>query len=76
MPCTYTGSLEGDRLLAAKEALDQRERYLCAVVRQLQRDVISVEDFLQRAAENADGIERSEILNWWDAHRAADLAQQ
>ena len=73
MPCTYTGTFEGDRALTTTEALNERERYLCAIVRQLQRDVVSVSTFLRNAAENAEGVDRDEILDWWRTHRSAEM---
>lgn len=74
MPCTYTGSLEGDRALAAREALDRRERMLCALCTHLtfwlgEEGATKV---MKDAASEADGLKKGDIKRWWDAHRKAD----
>lgn len=74
MPCTYTGSLEGDRALAAQEALDRRERMLCALCTHLTEVLgeAGTEHVLKEAARKADGLKKGDIKRWWDAHRKAD----
>lgn len=74
MPCTFTGTLDGDRLLAAKEALDARERMLCAVCKTLEKNLGSrlAWDLLIEAAVDADGLGSADILDWWRDHKEAD----
>lgn len=72
MPCTYTGSFEGDEALRAREALEKREKYLCAVVRHLEKSGANVDLLLRRAAEGTEDLRGSEIQDWWDNHRRAD----
>ena len=86
MPCTYTGSLESDRALAAqdvidryKEELDRLTRYLCAVCSALQEDddkgTLTLRNYLFEAAA-AKGIDANEIFDWWVDHKAADLRKK
>jgi hypothetical protein len=74
MPCTFTGSLEGDRELAAREALDVRERMLCAVCSlfELDNGADELDAFLTTAARAAEGLEKDDITKWWKAHKAAE----
>lgn len=74
MPCTYTGSLEGDREMAMRESLDARERMLCALCRRLETELGAAEaGRIMAAAERmADGS--APIVDWWVRHREADAA--
>ena len=74
MPCTYTGSIEGDRSLSLRNELDKRERYLCAVMTQLAKENTEgwVKSFLLRAEDSAEGVESDEMSIWWKLHRRAD----
>jgi len=74
MPCTYTGSLEGDRELAAREALDRRERMLCALITRLEVEhgEEHVKLLLRRAATDAEGLDRKDITKWWKVHKQAE----
>lgn len=58
MPCTHTGSLDGDKIEALTEELDKTTRLLCELCRQVypvHRIVMSVE-----------------LLEWWFKHRIED----
>jgi len=78
MPCTYTGSLEGDRILGLTEALDVRERMLCALITRLEKEhgEEHVGMLLHRAATDAEGLERKDIKRWWKRHKAADILRK
>ena len=78
MPCFYTGSADGDAALLARQALDIRERMLCAVCRQIVEDMDDefLEGLLVWAGTNADGLKDQQILDWWHKHKAADAAIQ
>lgn len=73
MPCTYTGSLEGDRAFFAQESLNRRERYLCAICRYIdERGDLNLSQVLQASARAAEGVATDEIEKWWTAHSAAE----
>lgn len=60
MPCTLTGSIEGDRALSAQEAeaeVTKLARMLCSVMRMLERD--------------GDKLS-NEVLSWWKQHKKQD----
>lgn len=78
MPCTYTGSLEGDRALGAqkvierqREELDRLARYLCAVCSHLEDNPLDTKMELYDAAA-AKGIDANEIHDWWENHKLHD----
>jgi hypothetical protein len=61
MPCTLTGSIEGDRALGAEEAeaqVTKLARMLCSVMRILEED-------------GRRPLSR-EVLNWWKQHKKQD----
>lgn len=70
MPCTYTGSLEGDRALDAQEyaeeleaSRDEMTALACAAFQVLEKQGLLGEmTFHQR--------------KWWRSHKAADAARQ
>lgn len=75
MPCTYTGSLEGDRALAAEEALSKKvssltkvTQFLCYVLEKLEESkstsVKIVTDTLLK--------ENDELNTWWKKHKERD----
>lgn len=74
MPCTYTGSIEGDRAHFAKEALDLRERMLCAICTQLEKEfgVAVTKEILEDVAEATDGLTKTQISSWWKDHKKED----
>ena len=81
MPCTYTGSLEGDRALLAEESsktakseLDRITSYLCAVCNYLEFTGSSseAEEFLAEAAANKH-LPKHSITDWWQDHKLSDL---
>ncbi len=66
MPCTYTGSIEGDRALAAEqledaltEELDEMTALACAAFTQLEKYV-------------GLGLMTPEQQDWWRRHKEAD----
>lgn len=74
MPCTQTGSLEGDRALAAQEAIDKRERMLCGMCSMIEKEVgvPTMEAFLEAIGEQTDGLKKKDIVKWWRAHKKAE----
>lgn len=64
MPCTYTGSIQGDI----------RERMLCALCWEMERRFgeIDTKHILIEAAIEADGLDPTEIANWWQKHKEVD----
>lgn len=63
MPCTYTGSLDGDRILGLEEALDEMTELACAAFTVLEKQGLLGEmTFTQR--------------KWWRKHKAADAARR
>ncbi len=78
MPCTYTGSLDGDAAMFARDELDVRERMLCALCRKLEE--VHGEDetkaILRAAARSAKGLHREAIVKWWRDHKKADEARK
>lgn len=74
MPCTHTGTIEGDRIEGLQEALDMRERMLCALCEQI--NIEEGPDVLERLLENAGsrapGLEKKTIKKWWKKHRKAE----
>lgn len=84
MPCTYTGSLEGDRAHFAEESsktarkeLDRITGYLCAVCNYLEFTYggSEAESFLTEAAENKH-MKSYLIADWWQEHKLADLKKE
>lgn len=68
MPCTITGSLEGDRLMHAEERLREHQlstQLLCSLLGYYERayDAPCVEGFLG----NVPGLPE-----WWAKHKAQD----
>jgi len=59
MPCTYTGSLEGDALLGAREELDELTRLLCEAMTVIEYQI-------------PKGHISDELWAWWKHHKAAD----
>ena len=73
MPCTYTGSLDGDKLLSCQQELDRVTRYLCGTLDELSNhDYIPMEMLLYDIESTTDGIERGELVKWWESHRKTD----
>lgn len=74
MACTYTGSLDGDRIMSLQEALDRRERMLCALCTLIEKeaDPVTVLSVLRRAAFEADGLDEDDIARWWAEHKEAE----
>ena len=70
MPCTYTGSFEGDQLFSANEELDRLTLYLCAVCAHLEKSDLS--HLILAAGSCADGVSPNEIHDWWAEHKQAD----
>lgn len=76
MPCTYTGSLEGDRALAAEEALSKKvssltkvTEFLCYVLEKLENSNNGdVELILRREILG----ENDNLNNWWVQHKKQD----
>lgn len=65
MPCTQTGSLEGDQIMSLKEELSEATKltqYLCAVMKIL-------EDINPHFV--ADSLP-TEVVIWWDIHKKID----
>lgn len=68
MPCTITGSLEGDAALYAREAADKlradllkRTQQLCTACKALEANGIAV--------PSDDGLD-----TWWEEHKRSDAA--
>jgi hypothetical protein len=62
MPCTYTGSLDGDRIMGLEEALDEMTELACSAFAVLEKQGLLGEmTFSQR--------------KWWRVHKAADAAR-
>jgi hypothetical protein len=57
MPCTITGSPEGDRLLYANEDILRLTQMLCASLKRLEKNNIPVP---------------KECLQWWNKHKKVD----
>lgn len=74
MPCTFTGSLDGDLILSLREALDERERMLCGICTVLERDagLAGLNQFFRVVEEDTDGMEENELSLWWQAHKRAE----
>ena len=81
MPCTYTGSLSGDRIMSlegqlkhAHAELDRLTQMLYATYRHLERlhgaDEANV--FALIAGENSEGLGSTDIFNWWQDHKKED----
>ena len=64
MPCTYTGSLEGDALLGAKDELDMLTRLLCEACKHLDNH------------ELMKVVASEELFQWWIEHAEADRRKQ
>jgi len=66
MPCTITGSLEGDAALFAKESLDK-----CRIRAQKLNRLLCM---LCRDVENrAEHPLPSQVAKWWKRHKEIDL---
>lgn len=77
MPCTYTGSLEGDARLILGEELDKYTAMLCAVCTQMELNIgpLFTGEILERASQRMP--EGSENINeWWKNHKATDRTRR
>ena len=72
MPCTMTGSFEGDQAMAAKREADRVTAYLCAVLRYLETMYPDVVDEMMDLSKAGDG----QIDQWWHRHKKEDLAKR
>ena len=84
MPCTYTGSLAGDRVHHAEESsktarseLDRITSYLCAVCNYLEftEGGTGALTTLEDAATNSH-LPFYAIQDWWSAHKLDDLKKE
>jgi hypothetical protein len=59
MPCTFTGSLQGDHLLLTKEALDKMTDKLCRTCQK---------------AEDGGWLDQldDDVKKWWKKHKRED----
>ena len=66
MPCTYTGSLEGDRALAAQKNADHLAKQITNLTQLLCKTLTIVEAH--------DGLEYlpKDVNKWWSAHKKID----
>lgn len=72
MPCTYTGSIEGDRALAATEKAERLAEIITELTRHLCEACAALEE-----AEVMDSSEVSEeLVEWWKAHKEQDERAQ
>ena len=79
MPCTYTGSIQGDEIYSLKKLvidlkgdLDELTLMLCALCSFLETTELRVQDLMFAAASRADGLETEEIWDWWQNHKKED----
>jgi len=65
MPCTFTGSLEGDRALFLREDLDKLTSLLCDLCKRLEKkgrsDIIAA---------------NPRLTKWWKLHKKFDAAKK
>lgn len=70
MPCTYTGSIEGDRALAASETVTRLAQLLCGACRLLEENGISMAGV---KTEPTDFTPHTTTLyQWWRGHKKID----
>jgi hypothetical protein len=74
MPCTYTGSLMGDRVHSAEMILDRRERMLCAICSHIEQiyGAAALHTMLRKAGREASGLAEQDISQWWLSHKKAE----
>lgn len=77
MPCTYTGTIEGDRRLAAEESRDILERMLCAICTQMEENIgvpftNTILTLAQERMEQGD----PDLAKWWKDHKATDTKRK
>lgn len=65
MPCTVTGSLEGDRALAHSEAQEEATKVTQLLCK------------LCKIVENSDGlILPRDVSKWWESHKKIDAQER
>jgi hypothetical protein len=63
MPCTFTGTLEGDAALRAREELDRQTDRLCRMCRRIEalgHDLTTIDP---------------DVAEWWAKHKKEDIAR-
>lgn len=77
MPCTQTGSLEGDRILSLtgdndklKKEYAKLEAILCGVFSKLSTSGLKF--ILDNLDYSEMGVSREEIEQWWEDHQKRD----
>lgn len=80
MPCTYTGSLEGDRILALEERIDGLTDVtnmlcsFCEVYEEMyNRSYTDRYDNCYRGPSLIDSVDG--LREWWEKHKAKDAAR-
>lgn len=70
MPCTYTGSIEGDRALASSERLTEVTEMLC-------RTLTRFEGILNTELNSPlAGVLDDDIVKWWEEHKVIDARRR
>ena len=76
MPCTHSGSFEGDRLLSCRAELDRVTSYLCALMSVLERGLKTLggrDDGLNILLSHMDPtVTPEEVMAWWNKHKHED----
>lgn len=75
MPCTYTGSLEGDHIMAMEEELKRKRKK----ARKVKEELDSLTRMLCRTCEILEGLGHvakiawpSDVATWWEKHKSID----
>lgn len=71
MPCTQTGSLEGDHALALEEQLSEVSAMLCAVLTVLE-EIEVLKTILGSIDTKQSGVTPRRIKGWWSRHKKED----
>jgi hypothetical protein len=79
MPCTQTGSLEGDHILALQEQIKENKHVaamLCGVMTVLEKHPEMAERVLSEFDEKEAGFRVVQLKDWWEEHKRRDRARR
>ena len=73
MPCTLTGSFEGDRALIAGTNVTYLTQLLCGACTLLETNGIDMSTVTVEGLPNADLVKGAPSLDqWWESHKKVD----
>ena len=77
MPCTLTGSLEGDAAVFSKEKITELTQLLCGACRLLEENEIDMSKVKAVVYSYGACQERTtKLTTWWKSHKKLDAKRE